>query len=112
MVVCGGNERAFQLSGAASSLLLVQERLTQTVRTLEQENDSLRAQLADRSWTSRRVSVLIEENERLVQQLGTAIAAKAVMEQERDDALSKLVNTRKVIRDLLGEQKVGFPWQS
>lgn len=49
-----------------------------------------------------------EENERLVQQLGTAIAAKAVMEQERDDALSKLANARKVIRDLLGEQKVGF----
>ncbi|THH16442.1 hypothetical protein EW146_g4208 [Bondarzewia mesenterica] len=92
-----------QLSSVASTLSLVQERLSTALRTVVEENSVLSERVRELEDSTGDIHRLRMENERLVERFKgmTWTPDQDELVRERDDALRKLENMRNVMRDLL-----------
>ena len=89
-----------------ASLAQVHDRLSASLQKAENENAALRERIRDLEGSSTEIRRLRSENAKLTQQLAAVAPEREELVRERDASLKKLQNMRKVMRDLLSEQRV------
>jgi len=95
-----------QLASVVASLAQVHDRLSASLQKAENENAALRERIRDLEGSSTETRRLRSENAKLTQQLAAVAPEREELVRERDASLKKLQNMRKVMRDLLSEQRV------